>query len=74
MNLIFFCGAIVIYFGGNIVLSFVGSNTSLLPNSHLLLILIIIYLETNHSNCSTLITTKMRFRLLSHHYYQVLEF
>ena len=58
MNSIYILGAIVIISIGNVVLSFIGSNTMLLPKTYVSLILLIIYLETNHSNCATLITTK----------------
>ncbi|MFZ7131950.1 MAG: O-unit flippase-like protein [Eubacteriales bacterium] len=58
MNSIYFLGALVILIAGNIILNIVGSNTMLLPETYTTIILIIIYLETNHSNCATLITTK----------------
>lgn len=43
---------------GNIILNIVGSNTMLLSRLYTIIILIVVYLETNHSNCATLITTK----------------
>lgn len=58
MNLIYFVGAILILIIGNVALNIVGSNTMLLPKFYTVIILIIVYLETNHSNCATLITTK----------------
>lgn len=58
MNSIYFLGALVILIAGNVILNIVGSNTMLLPETYTAIILIIIYLETNHSNCATLITTK----------------
>lgn len=58
INLIYFLGAIVILFSGNFILEIAGSKTMLLPKVHLALILIVVYLETNHSNSATLITTK----------------
>lgn len=58
MNIVYFAGAIIILFLGNTMLKLVGSKTLLLPNMYLIIMLVIIYLETNHSNCATLITTK----------------
>jgi O-antigen/teichoic acid export membrane protein len=58
MNFIYIFGASIILILGNTILNFVGSNTNLLSNAYTALILVIIYLETNHSNCATLITTK----------------
>jgi len=58
MNFIYLIGSIIILLFSNRILSLVGSNTSLLPNSQVFVLLVIIYLETNHSNCGTLITTK----------------
>ena len=58
MNSIYLIGALVILFIGNSVLSLLGSNTLLLPKMYVFALLVIIYLETNHSNCATLITTK----------------
>ena len=58
MNILYLAGALVILFIGNSVLSLVRSNTLLLPKMYVLILIVIIYLETNHSNCATLITTK----------------
>ncbi len=58
MNFIYLIGSIIILLFANRMLSLVGSKTSLLPNAQVFVLLVIIYLETNHSNCGTLITTK----------------
>lgn len=58
MNLVYLVGVIVILSFGNSILDAVGSKTMLLPNAYVALILLVIYLESNHSNSSTLITTK----------------
>jgi O-antigen/teichoic acid export membrane protein len=58
MNLIYILGAVVILITGNVILNIIGSNTMLLSEIYTAIILLIIYLETNHGNCATLITTK----------------
>lgn len=58
MNLVYLVGVIGILSFGNSILDAVGSKTMLLPNAYVALILLVIYLESNHSNSSTLITTK----------------
>lgn len=58
MTYTYMLGAFVILLLGNKVLMFLGSNTLLLSTSQTLFILIILFLEMNHSNCATLITTK----------------
>lgn len=51
-------GTLVILLLGNKILLLLGSNTLLLSTEQTLFILIILFLEMNHSNCATLITTK----------------
>lgn len=58
MNLIYLFGSLLILAAGNKMLLLLGSNTLLLSNLQMFVLLIIIYLEINHSNCATLITTK----------------
>ncbi|KUK72823.1 MAG: Polysaccharide biosynthesis protein, partial [Clostridiales bacterium 38_11] len=57
-NSVFIIGVSILLLFGNIILYYIGSNTLLLSNSYLFILLLIIFLETNHSNCATLITTK----------------
>jgi O-antigen/teichoic acid export membrane protein len=54
----YFAGLLVIYLWGNKFLLLINSNTLLLPNNLLLYMLVIYFLEFNHSIFANLITTK----------------
>lgn len=55
---IYTLGSITILLLGNYILLFLKSNTLLLPKEILIIILVMLFLEMNHSNFATLITTK----------------
>lgn len=56
--IIYILGSIIILFLGNYILLFLKSKTLLLPKEILIIILGMLFLEANHSNFATLITTK----------------
>lgn len=56
--IIYFVGAIVLSAWGNDLLTIIHSNTKLLDTNILIFMLVILFLEYNHSNFATMIVTK----------------
>lgn len=56
--IIYLIGSLFLFSFGNKILEILKSNTLLLDNKYLILLLIIYFLEMNHSIAATLITTK----------------